>query len=236
MKNVFIEFPLQVFTNLGPCGGKTSALKQLQSTLSEKGYKVFTIPEASTIIQTNGALYPGDSPDRADELFAFEESMLKMVLGLENAFHPLVEYSNKVNNVTILLYDRGLKDVEAYVNPSLWEKLLHRFEVTNGDWLKRYDVICHLVTAADGAEEFYTTQNNAARTESAEQAIALDRKIQKVWEEHPNRFVIKNEGSFSQKMDTLCHVLIHFIESQLQSQQTAALVKSSAQECDETRV
>lgn len=41
---------------------------------------------------------------------------------------------------------------------------------------QRYDAIVHLVTAADGADRFYTLANNSTRTESAEQAIAMDRR------------------------------------------------------------
>jgi hypothetical protein len=31
---------------------------------------------------------------------------------------------------------------------------------------RRYEAVIHLVTAADGAEEFYTSENNEARYES----------------------------------------------------------------------
>ena len=41
----------------------------------------------------------------------------------------------------------------------------------------RYDAVFHLVTAAKGAIDAYTTANNAARRESPEQAAALLRKM-----------------------------------------------------------
>ena len=47
--------------------------------------------------------------------------------------------------------------------------------------LARYDMVLHLVTAADGAEKHYTTANNTARRETAAEAVALDRKIAKNW-------------------------------------------------------
>ena len=34
-----------------------------------------------------------------------------------------------------------------------------------------------MVTAADGAEEFYTKDNNAARRENPEEAVKVDRKL-----------------------------------------------------------
>lgn len=41
----------------------------------------------------------------------------------------------------------------------------------------RYDAIIHLVTAAIGAEKYYTTENNAVRSENLQQARDLDFKV-----------------------------------------------------------
>ena len=41
---------------------------------------------------------------------------------------------------------------------------------------KRYDAVCHLVTAADGAEKFYGLDNQA-RHENVEQAKEIDKKL-----------------------------------------------------------
>jgi hypothetical protein len=38
----------------------------------------------------------------------------------------------------------------------------------------RYDIVCHLTTAADGAEEYYTNDNNSVRTETKEEALKMD--------------------------------------------------------------
>ena len=35
----------------------------------------------------------------------------------------------------------------------------------------RYDAVFHLVTAAQGAERFYTLENNQARSETPEQVL-----------------------------------------------------------------
>lgn len=43
--------------------------------------------------------------------------------------------------------------------------------------LARYDMVVHLVTAADGAQEYYTLANNAARTED----IACECSVQQQW-------------------------------------------------------
>jgi hypothetical protein len=41
----------------------------------------------------------------------------------------------------------------------------------------RYDTIIHLVTAAIGAEKYYTTENNDVRFENLQQARDLDFKV-----------------------------------------------------------
>jgi hypothetical protein len=51
---------------------------------------------------------------------------------------------------------------------------------------KRYDVVLHLVTAADGAEKFYTLENNAARYEDVPTAKLVDGNLIKAWSGHPH--------------------------------------------------
>lgn len=62
-------------------------------------------------------------------------------------------------------------------------------------------MVLHLVTAANGAEKFYTTANNSARSETAEQAVALDNKVAGCWKDHPNHQIIANKTTnFADKL------------------------------------
>ena len=45
----------------------------------------------------------------------------------------------------------------------------------------RYDVVVHLVTAAKGAEQFYSLESNSVRSEGLELARSLDDKIMNAW-------------------------------------------------------
>jgi hypothetical protein len=65
---------------------------------------------------------------------------------------------------------------------------------------KRYDAVIHLVSAAIGAEKYYTTENNAARSETIDQARALDFKILNAWVGHPTIRIIDNSTNFEQKI------------------------------------
>jgi len=49
-----------------------------------------------------------------------------------------------------------------------------------------------MVTAADGAEKFYTFENNVARYESLEEAVKLDKRLINAWVGHPNFSIIEN--------------------------------------------
>ena len=83
---------------------------------------------------------------------------------------------------SVVVMDRGINDIQAYMPPDLWDKLItdpvYGIEISNDYINDRYDLVLHLVTAADGAEKFYTTANNAARTETAEEARGLDKLVE----------------------------------------------------------
>jgi hypothetical protein len=49
-----------------------------------------------------------------------------------------------------------------------------------------------MVTAADGAVEFYTGENNEARYETVEEAITLDKKLINAWVGHPHFSIVPN--------------------------------------------
>jgi hypothetical protein len=70
-------------------------------------------------------------------------------------------------------------DGSAYVDEDDWQALMDDLG-TNTTQLRdnRYDAVLHLVTAADGAEEFYAGINNEARYESVEQAKEKDQRLQ----------------------------------------------------------
>ena len=74
-----------------------------------------------------------------------------------------------------------------------------------------YDAVFHLVTAANGAEDFYTNENNTARTETPEQARELDNKLLASWTGHPHLRVIDNSTSFNEKIRRLIAEIASFL-------------------------
>lgn len=57
---------------------------------------------------------------------------------------------------------------------------------------RRYEAVIHLVTAAQGAVDFYTNSNNEARYEGVEDAQNLDQKLINAWVGHPHFSIIQN--------------------------------------------
>ena len=60
-----------------------------------------------------------------------------------------------------------------------------------------------MVTAARGAEQFYTRENNKARYESVSEAVALDARLVASWEKHPHLRIIDNSVDFNHKLRRL---------------------------------
>jgi CYTH domain-containing protein len=72
--------------------------------------------------------------------------------------------------------------------------------------MERYDAVLHLVSAADGAEQYYTTATNATRYEQANEeglriARELDKKVIRAWTGHPHLRVINNHDDFENKLN-----------------------------------
>jgi hypothetical protein len=196
----------------GPCGGKSSAMHIIQSHFPALGWKVITIPEAATTIMTNGGKYPGLSEEKRDELLEFELIMVQFQLHFEQDFIRLAEmYANQGTNV-LIVFDRGLLDIKAYVPMEIWSQILQAFQFTDEDILTRYDCIVHLATAAKAADSFYTTKNNAARLETVEEARQLDDAVFQCWQSHPTHLHIMNPP-FQVNVDSFQEKLNHLIRA-----------------------
>lgn len=88
----------------------------------------------------------------------------------------------------IILCDRGTMDGKAYTQPQDWQIILDELGVTDIQLRDdRYDAVIHLITAADGAEEYYNLNNQARYENSIEIAKKVDKNLQMAWLGHPYR-------------------------------------------------
>jgi len=192
----------------GPCAGKSSAMTKLRERLQNLGFQVFVITEAATLLLTGGAKVNDSST--IEEVLAFEASLIKTQMAIEDNFYELAKVSKKP---TILLCDRGTMDPKAYMTDDLWQALMD----LNG-WSipqlrdQRYDCVIHLVTTAIGAEKYYTLENNTVRSETIEQARELDYKLRMSYIGHPQLYIVDNAvNSFDEKLQKVFNILSHQI-------------------------
>lgn len=178
----------------GPCAGKTTCLSILEQSLTQKGFKVIVVPETATEL-INSGITPWELTSEAFQSILIDRSINKEDTSCTAAF--------SLETDVVILYDRGLLDCKAYVSQDAFNEILRKRNTTENEILNSYDGVFHLVTAAKGAEEFYTLSNNTARKETPKQAIELDDKTQCAWIGHPNFRVIDNSTNFEDKIDRL---------------------------------
>jgi len=104
-----------------------------------------------------------------------QTSLLRTQMALEDIFTEVaVNETLETNKPAVVLCDRGLFDGSAYVSPELWSQIMDEQGWAGLSFIeKRYDAIVHMVTAAEGAEEFYNFSNES-RYENVEQARSRD--------------------------------------------------------------
>lgn len=180
----------------GPCAGKTSALSKIEEIFTEKGYKVLVVGESATEIIKGGIRPFGIN---AIDMYSFQDIILMYQYQKEKIYEEAV---TKMDDDTkcIIVYDRGMNDNKAYINQKQFTELLKKHNLNELELLDNYDMVLHLVTAADGAENFYTLGNNTARTETISEARQLDNKTVNAWAGHSNLKIISNEVNFEEKM------------------------------------
>lgn len=102
-------------------------------------------------------------------------------------------------------------DGQAYVHEDVWQAIL---DETGWSTIqlrdKRYEAIVHLMTAAEGAEEFFMTADKSE--ENLEQARLIDKRLVEAWVGHPQFNIVKNtKKGFKTKIDYCLKRVLSFI-------------------------
>ena len=198
---------VKIIVTGGPCGGKSTIIKQITPKLQDKGWKVFIAQEMATRLFESGI----EISEKGISLYQFQEQLLLRQIDEEDFMQNLAEQHN-YNNVVILC-DRGIIDGQAYISETDFDKILQDNGYTRQQVRdERYDLVIHLSTAAYGAEEFYTLENNHTRTESIAEARIVDDKTKAVWSEHPNLRTIDNSTCFEGKINRTLQEIFSFLE------------------------
>ena len=188
----------------GPCGGKSTAMSWIQNHYTKLGYRVLFVPETATELITGGV-----APWTCGSNVEYQKCQMQLQLAKEKVF---AQGAATMDAEKILIVcDRGALDNKAYMSDLEFKQVLDAMGCNEVELRDNYDAVFHLVTAAKGAEQFYTTANNAARTETVEQAAALDDKLIAAWTGHPHLRVIDNATSFEDKLKRLMAEITAFL-------------------------
>ena len=195
----------------GPCAGKTRSLTKIEEHFEELGYKVIIVPETATILINGGIRCFGN---KALDDFEFQNYILNMQLQHERFFEECAK-SFKEDNKCIIIYDRGTLDGNAYIDNDGFNRLLQYNNLSKIDLLDHYDTVIHLVTAAKGAEKYYTLDNNGARTETIDEARVKDELAMISWSEHTNLHIVDNSTDFDEKINRVINIVSKSIGSNI---------------------
>ena len=188
----------------GPCAGKSTALSWVQNAFTQMGYTVLFVPETATELITGGV-----APWTCGTNGEYQKCQLRLQLDKEKVFEQAARSMDAKK--VLIVCDRGALDNKAYMDNIEFAQVLDYLETNEIALRDNYDAVFHLVTAAKGAIEFYTTANNSARTETVEEAAALDDKLISAWTGHPHLRVIDNSSHFEDKMKRLIAEITSFL-------------------------
>ena len=188
----------------GPCAGKTTGMSWIQNAFTERGYTVLFIPEIATELISGGV-----APWTCGSNGEYQKCQLKLQMEKEKVF----EYAARTmdSEKILVVCDRGALDNKAYMTDAEFAVAANYVGANEVELRDGYDAVFHLVTAAKGAQKFYTTANNTARTETPEEAAALDDKLIAAWTGHPHLRIIDNAEGFEEKMKCLIKEIALFL-------------------------
>ncbi len=166
----------------GPGAGKTALLEVVRRHFCEH---VEVLPEAASI------LFGGGFPRRASK--AGQRGAQVAIFHVQRQLEAIAKGEERA---AIALCDRGTLDGLAY-----WPAPSRAYWSATGTdlatELARYACVIHLRTPRP--ERGYD-QSNPVRIESAAEALALDRRIEGAWADHPRRFFVEDTASFITKL------------------------------------
>ena len=185
----------------GPCGGKTTAIKEIRNKFEKEGYIVLNINETATEIMQMGIKPFGNN---SISMYEFQKYVFSEQLQNEKLLERYIkEYKDK--NI-IALYDRCIIDNKSYVSEDEFNELMKEFNINEEEYISKIDLFIHMVSAAVGTDE-YTLSNNEVRSESKSEAKVKDDLIKKCYDGIKNHIVVDNSTNFEDKVDKVINLI-----------------------------
>lgn len=200
----FMAEVVKIVLTGGPCGGKTSALKYISEELKKLNIPTITIGEVASRLFSEGK-----TPENVGS-YEFHRELFEIQLAEENEKTQIAK--NMDCEKAVLLFDRGLLDSRAYVTEDEFAKYAGLHNLNEDVIRNSYDAVFHLVTSANGAEEYYGKETNIfRREESLEKAREVDTDVMAVWTGTPHLRIIDNSTDFDTKLKRLLKEVVEFL-------------------------
>ncbi len=165
----------------GPGAGKTAVLELVRRSLCRH---LALLPEAASIV------FGGGFPRRSDA--ASRAASQRCIFHVQHELEELVRGDARA---AVALCDRGKLDGLAYW-PGEEGDFFDQMCTTREAELGRYHAVIHL-RPPEGTT--YDRSTNRLRIEDAEQARAVDDRIEHAWRGHPNRHFVASTAGFLEK-------------------------------------
>lgn len=184
---------LRIVLTGGPCGGKTTLLRELRAA-DLRGERRLLVPAAAPLLFQAGLA----SLDGRRQ--SFQQAVVKLQIALEEVCAAAAHLHQ------VLLCHRGTLDALAYWLRNGWDggEFFAATGMSREEHYQRYLGVIHLQNAAIGAEGFYRRWPDAHRPETIEQAAEIDRLCARVCSSIRNRLLVNNFGK-----DWLANLALH---------------------------
>lgn len=207
----------------GPGSGKTTVIEKIKQVYSRMGYKVIVVDETATYLINMGLKPFGDEKiDMVD----FQEMVLKLQLAKEEVVSLGVLKLNL--DKVLIIYDRGAIDNRAYVNEEEFINVLKRLNgnVSFNDLMDKYDLVINLVSCKD----FYTLENNQARSEDVGAALKLGEATLKSWLGHKRLRIVLPKKTMEEKVKEVLNIINYNLEMPIVKRQEKFAVTLNEEE------
>lgn len=193
-----------VFTG-GPSSGKTTVIEKVKQVYTSQGYKVLVVDETATYLINMGIKPFGENPIK---MIDFQEFVLKLQLAKEAIVERAVAMKDDEN--VLIIYDRGVIDNSAYVNEDEFKEVMTRLNYASSfaELMNRYDLVIDLV----GRKDFYTLENNSARSEDVDKAMELGRTTLKSWMGHRKLKIVLPKDEMDEKINEVLNIINRLLE------------------------
>lgn len=167
----------------GPGAGKTAVMEAARQIFAKN---VAILPESASIV------YSGGFPRLGTPV-----SIRSAQRAICRVQEEIELFTVEEGSAFVALCDRGIADGAAYW-PEGPDSFFEAIGISRQSVFSRYHTVIHLRTPTPA---FGYDHSNPMRTETAEEAALLDRRIELAWSGHPNRLIVPATESFTEKLE-----------------------------------